>query len=230
MNRKKINEFMLEHGGQQIQWKRNPSTASNMGGLWEHQTISARSILIALLKMHGTSLNDESLRTFLVEEEAIVNTRLITSESLSDVHSPVLLCPMQLLTMKSRVVMPPLGEFQKEDIYCRKKWRRVQHSANEFWSRWEKEVYATLQVRHKWNKFVRNSKTGHIVLLREERNRSKWPMGRVIAIQEGKDGFARSVNIVVGISASKTFGTRILERPANKLVLIVESEDENNIE
>ena len=202
---------MLEHGGQQIQWKRNPSTASNMGGLWEHQTISARSILIALLKMHGTSLNDESLRTFLVEEEAIVNTRLITSESLSDVHSPVPLCPMQLLTMKSRVVMPPLGEFQNEDIYCIKQWRRVQHSANEFWSRWEKEVYATLQVRHKWNKFVRNSKAGHIVLLREERNRNKWPMGRVIAIQESKDGFARSVNIVVRISASKTFGTRILE-------------------
>ena len=31
MNHKKINEFMLEHGGQWIQWKRNPPTASNMG-------------------------------------------------------------------------------------------------------------------------------------------------------------------------------------------------------
>ena len=71
------------------------------------------------------NLNNESLQTFLAEVEAIVNTRPITSESLSDVHSPVPLCPMQLLTMKSRVVMPPIGEFQKEDIYCRKQWRRV---------------------------------------------------------------------------------------------------------
>ena len=55
-------------------------------------------------------------------------------------------------------------------------------------------------------------------------------MGRVIAIQEGNDGFVRRVNIVVGTNASKTFGTGILERPANKLVLLVESEDENNIE
>ena len=47
---------------------------------------------------------------------------------------------------------------------------------------------------------------------------------------EGNDGFVWSVNIVVGTNASKTFGTRILERPANKLVLLVESEHENNIE
>ena len=107
---------MLEHGGQWIQWKRNPPTASNMGGVWERQIGSTRSILVALLKIHGTSLNDESLRTFLGEVEAIVNTRPITSEYLSDVHSPVPLCPMQLLTMKSRVVMEPPGEFQKEDI------------------------------------------------------------------------------------------------------------------
>ena len=138
MNHKKINEFMLEHDGQWIHWKRNPPTASNVRGVWEHQMRSACSILAALLKIHGASLNDESPHTFLAEVEAIVNTRPITSESLSDVHSPVPLCPMQLLIMKSRVVMPPLGEFQKEDISCRKRWRRVQHLANEFWSKWKK--------------------------------------------------------------------------------------------
>ena len=105
---------MLEHVGQWIQLKRNPPTASKMGGVWERQITSAHSILVALLKIHGTSLNDESLRTFLGEVEAIVNTRPIKPESLSDVHSPVPLCPTQLLTMKSRVVMPPPREFQKE--------------------------------------------------------------------------------------------------------------------
>ena len=96
--------------------EKNPPTASNMGGAWERQIRSARSILVALLKIHGTSLNDESLCTFLAKVKAIVNTRPIRSESLSDVHSPVPVCPMQLLIMKSRVVMPPPGEFQKEDI------------------------------------------------------------------------------------------------------------------
>ena len=149
MNRKKINWFMLEHGGQWIQWKRNPPTASNIGRVSEHQIRSASSILVALLKLHRTGLNDESLWTFLAEVEAIVNTRPITLESLSDVHSPVPLFPMQLLTMKSKVIIPPPGEFQKEGIYYRKQWRRVQHLANEIG---KKEVYATLEVRHKGKK------------------------------------------------------------------------------
>ena len=63
---------------------------------------------------------------FFAEDEAIVNIRPITSESLSNVHRPVLLCPMQLLTIKSRVVMPRPGEFPEEEICCRKLWRRVQ--------------------------------------------------------------------------------------------------------
>ena len=140
--------------------ERNPPTASNTRGVWEQQIRSACSILVVLLKIHETSLNAESPQTFHAEAEAIANTRPITSESLTDVHIPVPLCPMQLLTMKSRAVLPHPGEFQKEDIYGRNQWRCVQHLANEFWSRWKKEVYATLQVRHKCNKIVRNVSGG----------------------------------------------------------------------
>ena len=51
---------------------------------------------------------------------------------------------------------------------------------------------------------MRNFKVEDIFLLREETSRNKWPMERVIAIQEGNDGFAQSVNIAVGTNASKT--------------------------
>ena len=212
---------MLDHGSQWIQWKRNPPTASNTGGVWEPQIRSAHSILVALLKIHETSLNDESLRTFLAKVEAIVITRPITSESFSDVHSPVPFCPMQLLTMKSRVVIPPQGEFQKEGIYFRKQWRHVQHLANKFWSRSKKEVYATLQVCHKWNKIVRNFKVGDIVLLREETSRNKWPMGRVIAIQEGNDGFVRRVNILLVQMHQKHLGQEYLSDPQINLCCLL---------
>ena len=70
MNDKKVSEFMLEHGSQWIQWKRNPRTASNMGRVCERQIRSAHSILVALLKIHGTSLNDESLRTFFCQSRS----------------------------------------------------------------------------------------------------------------------------------------------------------------
>ena len=84
---------------------------------------------------------------------------------------------MQLLTLKSRVAMSPPGAFQKENIYSRKHWSGVQHLANELSTRWKKEVYATLQVHHKWNKITRNFKVGDIALLKEETSRSKCPIG-----------------------------------------------------
>ena len=73
MDKKKINNFLMELGREWLIWKHNPPTASNMGGLGEWQIRSARSILAALLKQHDESLNDESLRTLLVGVEEIIN-------------------------------------------------------------------------------------------------------------------------------------------------------------
>ena len=85
------------------------------------------------LKTHNQSFNDESFCTLMAEVEGIMNSRPLTVETLSDVTSYNLLSPSGLLTMKSKVVIPPAGKFQKEDLYTRKYWRRVQHLANEFW-------------------------------------------------------------------------------------------------
>ena len=110
---------------------------------------------------------------FLIEVEAIANSRPFTTDLLSDVNSMIPLSPINLLTLKSRVVMPAPGVSTVPDIYCCKHWRRVQHISNEFWSRWRKEVLAALQCRQKWNTIRRNFKVGDIVLLKEataERN------------------------------------------------------------
>ena len=131
-------------------WKRNPPAASNMGGVWERQIRSARRILVSLLKTHGASLSDESLRTMPVEVEEIVNSRPLTTDLMSDANSLIPLSPINLLTMKSKEVMPPPGVFSTPDIYSRKHWRRVQHISNEFWDRWRKEVLMTLQSRQTW--------------------------------------------------------------------------------
>jgi len=90
---------------------------------------------------HGHSLNDESFRTLLTEVEPITNSRPLTVETIDDVSSPVPLSPMNLLTAKSNVVLPPPGIFQKADLYCRRRWRRVQHICNEFWSRGGKSTF-----------------------------------------------------------------------------------------
>ena len=50
------------------------------------------------------------LNTFFTEIEAIVNSRPLVVETINDVNSEVTLSPANLLTMKSKVIMPPPGE------------------------------------------------------------------------------------------------------------------------
>ena len=144
MDHKKIGDFLEENGGDWMVCKRNPPLASNMGGVWERQIRSACSILNSLLKTHGSNLTEELLQTVIVEVEAIVNSRLFTTEVVNDGTSLAPLSPINLLTMKSRVVMQLPGNFTTPDRYSKKQWRRVQHVANKFWDRWRKEFLLIL--------------------------------------------------------------------------------------
>ena len=107
MYHNQISQYLQTHGADWITWIRNPPTASHMGGVWERQIRTARSILNALLKTHGRSLNDEALYTLLIEVESIVNSRPMTTETINGVQIHVPLSPSSLLTMKSKVAMPP---------------------------------------------------------------------------------------------------------------------------
>ena len=80
-----------------------------------------------------------------------------------------------------------------------KRWRRIQHFANEFWSRWRKEFLHSLQERPKWNKSCRNLEIGDIVLLMDEGEiRSNWKLGRVTNIYPDEAGLVRSVELIIG--------------------------------
>ena len=103
------------------------------------------------------------------------------TENQNDPCGPRPLTPNDLLTMKTGVVVQPPGEFQREDMYGRKRWRQVQYLANQFWTRWKREYLANLQARQKWTKTSRNLKVGDIVLMKDEDLvRSHWKMARVV--------------------------------------------------
>ena len=101
-------------------WKRNLPHENNMGGVWEPQIRSARSILNSLLQTHGSKLIEESLQTLVAEVEAIINSRPLTTEVMNDATSLAPLSPINLLTMKSRVVMPSPGNFANPNRYSKK--------------------------------------------------------------------------------------------------------------
>ena len=217
MDHEKIGDFLLGEKCDWIRWEMNVPEASHAGGVWERQIRSVRNVLSSILHDHSSTLTGEAFYTLLTEAELIVNSRPLTS----DANDPTAaaLSPIQLLTLKSKVVLPPPGEFQKEDVYCRKRWRHVQHLANLFWTKYRREYLQSLQQRNKWCHPKRNFTVGDIVLLKDSNvSRQQWPMGQVVRVFPSEDGLVRSVELKVPAA------TKLLKRPIQKIVLLVEAD------
>ena len=158
----------------------------------------------------------------MAEVELIINSRPLTVEIISDPKIEIPLSPSNLLTMKTSVAMPPPGEFSKPDAYPKRRWRRVQHIAVEFRSKWREEFLQSLQVRQMWKKGIRNFAVGDTILLRDYCHRNQWPMARIVGIDPDAKNDVRSATLRV---ADKKGGpSQILKRPITKLVLLVENE------
>lgn len=82
-------------------------------------------------------LDDASLRTLFYEAMSIVNSRPLTVDGINDPSSLEPLTPNHLIQMKSKVALPPPGEFVREDmiVYGTKRCRHIQYLIEKFWSR-----------------------------------------------------------------------------------------------
>ncbi len=134
-------------------------------------------------------LDTTTLRTFLYETMAIINSRPLSVEHLHDPTGPEPLTPNHILTMKSSVILPPPGKFSNEDLYLRKRWRRVHFLANSFWQRWKREYLLNLQQRKKWQRTSRNSQVNDIVIQHNDgAQRNEWKLARVVETYPSADG------------------------------------------
>lgn len=208
----------------------NTPSASHMGGTWERHIRTIRSVLTSILDQSSRRLDSSSLRTYLYEVMAIINSRPLTTHLLNDPAGPQPLTPNHILTMKSSMVLVPPGRFMKEDLYLKKRWRRVQYLAEEFWSRWKKEYLLNLQQRQKWHKTQRNVKINDIVILKDENTpRSEWKLAKVTDVFPSEDGHVRKIQLLISDSALDDTGKRVtkptyLERPIHKIVTLLEAE------
>ena len=149
---------------------------------------------------------------------------------LNDSSSPEPLKSNHILTMKSTIISPPPGKFVKEDLYIRKRWRRVQLLANNFWSRWKKEYLLNLQNRQRWTKDRRNAQVNDIVLLKDDGiPRNKWKLAKVMQVHPGKDGRVRTLKLLLSDPTLDKMGRRTskpvyLERPIQKTVTLLEAD------
>ena len=164
------------------------------------------------------SLDEESLQTLMTETEAIINSRPLIVKTIKDRWSPKPISPNNIPTMKTKVLMSPLGVFQKPDLYWRRRWRRIQHLINEFSSRWRREFIQTLQECQEWVKMSRNFSICDIVLLKTDlTRRNHWSMCKVIRTNSDDKRVVRSVKLLLGNSGNKD-DKRIFQQPISKIV------------
>lgn len=192
-------------GDEGCSWVFNPPHASHMEGSWERMIGISRRILDSMLQQINPScLTHEVLSTLMAEVTGIVNSRPLVPISL-DPDSPFLLTPNMLLTQKDHSHFAPPGEFKETDL-LRQQWRRVQHLANTFWSRWRQEYLTTLQS----------------LLLKDAQAKcNEWPMALVTKIFATSDGKVRTVELRVTRDGTiKTF-----LRPISETVLLMPTED-----
>ncbi|XP_078495083.1 uncharacterized protein LOC144749863 [Ciona intestinalis] len=174
-----------------IEWHFNPPGASHQGGVWERIIRSIRKIFMATIG--SRSLNDESLLSFLVEVENVLNSRPITKLS-DDPQDPMPLTPSMLLMGKTDSSCP-LGTFVNADGY-RKSWKLVQHLAEQFWSQWLKQYLPLLQTRQKWLHPKRNFSVGDLVLVVDESTkRCYWPKGLIKETFPDSSGVVQRVRV-----------------------------------
>ena len=102
MDQDKIKSDLRKRNCDWIEFNFNAPKASHMGGVWERQIRTIRSVLPALLERNGSQLYDKALRTFTCEAEAVVNSRPLTIENLSDPEAPEPITPNHLLTFKRK--------------------------------------------------------------------------------------------------------------------------------
>ena len=211
-NQQKIESFLHQRN---IDWKLNPPGAFQMGGVWERIIRSVRKILRTLLREQLVS--GEGLRTLMAEVESILNSRPLTQNSESPAD-PEALIPNHLLLLRPNLNVSP-GVFVKGDLYCQRRWKQVQSLTDVFWRRWLSEYFPSLQERQKWLKPCCNFAVGDLVLIADERvHRGQWPLGRIVEVHPGRDGFARSVKVA---TKSSTF-----TRPITKLCFLEQQRGE----
>ena len=227
-----MHSYMLKENCEWIDFKLNPPSASHMDGSWERQIRTVRAVLTPLLEECGGQSDNESFCTLIKEVQAIVNSRPLAPNNMSSTDLPEPLTTNHLLTMKSKVLMPPLGIFVREDTYLCRRWRRVQHLANAFWERWRKEFLQSLQVRQKWTKPQCNLLVGDIVMIKDENTpRNAWKLARVEEVFPSEDGLVRKVKLAITTSNLDQQGRRVentqfLDQPVQKLILIQEIDQE----
>ncbi|CAK9798625.1 hypothetical protein ANTPLA_LOCUS1703 [Anthophora plagiata] len=178
--------------GKEISWHFMPALSPHFGGLWE---AAVKSFKHHVKRVVGEELfTFEQFNTFVIEVEAILNSRPLTPLS-SDPNDPSALTPGHFLIGNSLTSVPE-SDFSTTPTNRLSSWQHIQKVKLDFWARWYKEYINCLNVRQKWTKGSHDIREGTVVVLKENNLPPlSWHLGRVEKIHPGADGIIRAVTV-----------------------------------
>ncbi|KAL0822662.1 hypothetical protein ABMA28_004686 [Loxostege sticticalis] len=175
-----------------MDWHFIPPFSPHWGGAWERLIRSVKTSLKVV--MTGRTPKEETLLTFLVEVENMVNSRPLSHVSV-DPTSVESLTPNHFLLGTSSN-LPTFGEFDDTDLHLRKQWRKAQRLADMFWNRWIREILPDMLPRKKWSEEQEPLRVGDLVLVVDPSSpRNTWPKGVIHHVYPGKDGRIRMLDV-----------------------------------
>lgn len=177
----------------QIHWKFIAERAAWWGGFWERLIRTIKESLRKVLK--ANCFDYDELYTLLIEVEAIVNSRPLTTLSASLEEEP--LTPAHFLIGRRLLSVPEGGilDIQKKssEEEFRGRWRRRKELLDAFWSRWRREYILQLPSAHTvHNASSSDAKVGDVVLIVNEKTpRSLWDLAVIEKTFPGSDNRVR---------------------------------------
>ena len=149
------------------------------------------------LDMEWPDITDEELHTAFTGAGSLLNAWPLTYQSV-DIKNIIPLTPNHFLFGQVDGEFAP-ESVKTEDYHPKKHWRQVQELVWHFQKRWAQEWLPSLFPRWKWNKEERDLKEGNIVLvISPDTPQGKWPLGIVLRVFPGSDGYTRAVKVQVG--------------------------------
>lgn len=192
---------------EKIEFKFNPPGAPHFGGVWEIQIKAAKSHLYRVVG--DQVLTFEELTTLFVQIEALLNSRPLYPIS-TDPNDLSCLTPGHFLTLEPLTAVPE-EDLSSINIKRLPRWQMLQAFQQRFWSRWKTEYLNSLTQRAKWTTSSKPLSIGSMVIIKDD-NRAplQWTLARVVDLQYGGDGIARSATV-------RTANNHTINRPLVKL-------------
>lgn len=190
-NKDEIQNFL---SNKRVTWHFIPPRAPHHGGLWE---AAVKSFKTHFTRIAGNALlTYEQLSTYVVEIEAILNSRPISTIS-SDPNDILPLTPAHFLIGNSLTTLPEqdIRQVAGNRLSC---WQHAQQMKQHFWNRWYREYLNEIISRNKWNKEGDQEiiKVGTVVVIKEDNlPPMMWKLGRITELHPGKDGIVRTVTV-----------------------------------